>query len=81
MNLVAILVDELPDTCFKCMFRPSEMVGEMGNLVNTYCVILEKPMAEGARRLDCPLILAKPERKMPANIEKFIQDYEEGRDA
>ena len=53
----------------------------MGNLVNVYCVILEKPMAEGARRLDCPLILAKPERKMPVDMEQFIEKYENGEDA
>lgn len=54
MKMVAVLVDELPAECNKCIFRPAEDIGWIGHVVE-YCVLLEKPMALGARRLDCPL--------------------------
>jgi hypothetical protein len=62
------------------MFQPAENIGRIGHAVD-YCTILEKQLAQASRRPDCPLILAKPERKMPDDIEQFIEKYEEGQDA
>jgi len=61
MKTLALIVDELPETCQVCIFRPEEEVGRLGNIVNTYCQILHKIMAEGKRRDDCPLIEVEPD--------------------
>ena len=79
MKMIAVIVDELPDTCYRCIFKPAEDIGWSGNIVE-YCVLLEKPLEEGARRLDCPLLeefvpMVKPD------ISEFIRKYEEGQDA
>jgi hypothetical protein len=79
MKMIAVIVDELPDTCHKCIFKPAEEIGWKGNTVD-YCVLLEKPMAEGARRLDCPLFEEFKPMVNP-DISEFIRKYEEGEDA
>ena len=79
MKMIAVIVDELPDTCHKCIFIPRESIGWSGNIVE-YCVLLEKPLAEGARRPDCPLV-EQPKPIVKPDVLEFVRKYEEGQDA
>ena len=79
MKLVAVIVTVLPDTCHKCIFKPAEDIGWSGNFVE-FCLLLNKPLAEGARRDDCPLVQQVQPTVKP-DISEFVRKYEEGQDA
>ena len=61
MRMFAVIVDQIPESCAVCIFRPTEQVGTIGNIANSYCTILHEPMAEDGIREDCPLIEVEPD--------------------
>ena len=61
MRMLTVIVDQIPESCAVCIFRPTEQVGTIGNIANSYCTILHLPMAEDGIREDCPLIEVEPD--------------------
>ena len=61
MRMLTVIVDQIPESCAACIFRPTEQVGTIGNIANSYCTILHEPMAEDGIRDDCPLIEVEPD--------------------
>lgn len=56
MNILKIIVDELPADCKHCIFKPHEEIGRIGETV-AYCTALDLPFPIEGRRPDCPLVV------------------------
>ena len=60
MQLLRVSVDEIPESCADCIFRPIEYIGTIGNTIH-YCTLIHKIMPDHGRCEDCPLVVIEPD--------------------
>lgn len=60
MNIIGVIVDELPDGCYVCSLMSSVSEGDTLDGVYQMCLVTEKTLTDISRRSNlCPLMTLK----------------------